>query len=228
VLTKTHVILLQLFYKGPEDHILVQAFTVLDDQRHVENGKGELRLSHEGIFSSDADSFIVIRNSVVDPITGDIGVKILERHTGCRVFPPTCLGLTLHKPSPDDVLPITFDRHPVLIKRDATHDDPGILGNWHGFDGFDTSDDGYARGWFKYTHRRSKTECLNAAKFTIDATQDRCVAVLSQFSSAEWDAIMYPILHGKDNVVLDSVRGRLSYVDNKDSGGQAIVVLDLE
>ena len=65
----------------------------------VENGKGELRLTHEGIFSSDEMVFAVIRNSVVDPITGAISVKLLGRRSGCRVFQAIrCIDLTLDKP----------------------------------------------------------------------------------------------------------------------------------
>ena len=67
-------------------------------------------------------------------------------------------------------------------------------------------------------------------KFTIDATQDRCVAVLSQFSSAEWDAIVFPMYSSpaEAGMVLDSVTGRLSYVENKNLDDQAIVVVDIE
>ena len=211
--------------------MLVQAFVVPDDQRHVENGKGELRLSHEGMFSSDKDSFVVVRNSVVDPITGAISVRILERYINSDVFPPTCIDLTLHKPSPNDVSPITIDRHCVLIKGDVptlNRDEPVIHGICHDFYDFDTSDGGHTRGWFQRTHRCSPTGSLDAVKFTIDATQDRCVAVLSKFSSAEWDTIAFPILHEKADVVLDAVRGKLSYVDKKNSDDQVIVVVDLE
>ena len=209
--------------------MLVQAFVVPGDQRHVENGKGELRLSHEGILSSDKDSFVVIRNSVVNPITGDISVKILERYTHSHAFQPSCIDLTLHKPAQNDVSPITISQHPVLIQGDApTRDDPGILGRCPNFYNFDVSDDGYARGWFSQSHRCSPNKTPDAVKFTIDATQDHCVAVLNQLSSAEWGTIMNPALHGGVSVVLDSVRGRLSYVENKHWGGRAIVVVDLE
>ena len=71
--------------------ILVQAFTVPDDQHPVENGDGEIRLSHVGIHSGDKTVFAVIRNPVVDSITGAISVKLLER-------PSECPSYYLHRP----------------------------------------------------------------------------------------------------------------------------------
>ena len=68
-------------------------------------------------------------------------------------------------------------------------------------------------------------------KFTIDATQDRCVAVLSQFSGVEWDTIGLPYKNfppENDSVLLDGVRERLCYVTNKDADDQAIVVVNIE
>ena len=228
--TNTHLILLQVFcgqQPGPGCWV-VQAFTVPDDYRPVDNGKGELRLSHEGILSGGKEVFNVIRNSVVDPTTGDISVKILERYVHAHDFPHTCIDLTLHKPSQDDVSPITIDRHSVLIEGDApTPGDSWKLCR----DCYDIDiSDGYARGWFTQDHSCPPVESFDAVKFTIDATQDRCVAVLSKFSGLEWNTIVLPILRSspeKANVVLDSVRGKLSYVD-KDYGRRVIVVVDIE
>jgi hypothetical protein len=239
--TKTHVILLRDLTEDWLDHcIVVQAFTVPDDQRPAENGKGVLRLSHEGIFSSDNTVFALIRNSVVDPITGAINLKLLERHWNSHDFQPICIDLTLDKPSPDDVSPITIDRHYVCIKGDVpTRDCLGFCQEY-----YDISDGGYARGLFTRDHSCIATEGCGVVKFTIDATQDRCVAVLSQFSGTDRDSIMFPIieecraskrrvLNGEFSpfknarVLLDGVRGRFTYVD-KDSDGQAIVVVGIE
>ena len=225
--TNTHVIILRdLTNEWRDPCILVQAFTIPDHQRPVENGKGELRLSHEGIFSSDKTVIAVIRNSVVDPITGAISVKLLEQHLGDRDFQATaCIDLTLDKPSPDDVSPITIGRQPVLIKGDApTHD---YIGFCHEY--YDISDDGYARGLFMLHRHCSSTESFGVVKFTIDATQDPCVAVLSQFSGTEWDAVFPVEYFSLENAsALDGVRGRLSYVNNQDSDDQAIIVVDIE
>jgi hypothetical protein len=222
--TNTHVIFLRDFSKRWEEPCtVVQAFTVPDDQRPVEHGKGQLRLSHEGIFSSDDTVFAVIRNSVVDPITGAISVKLLERHTRSDGLRATCINLTLDTPSPDDVSPITINRHRVLIKGAvSTNDHFGFCDEY-----CDISDDGYARGLFTPDRYCSPKSC-GVVKFTIDATQDRCVAVLSQFSGVEWNAIVPPLANSsRENfrVLLDGVRGKLSYVDTKDS---YVAVVDIE
>ena len=228
--TSTHVILLQDFAKDSsmEPCIVVQAFTVPDDQRPVENGKGHFRLSHEGIFSSDETVFEIIRNSVVDPNTGAINVRLLARRIQSHGFRATCIDLTLDKPSLNNVSPITIDRHSVLIKGDVpTHDFLAFCNEY-----YDTSDDGYARGLFTQDHRCTPTKSSGVVKFMIDATQDHCMAVLSQFSSVEWDTTVVPPEPGSSpqdgSVLWDGVRGRLSYVDNKNSDGQAIVVVDIE
>jgi len=153
-------------------------------------------------------------------------VKLLGRSLDCSVFQSIrCIELTLDKPSPDDVSPITIDRHWVHIQGDLpTHDDFGFCHEY-----YDISDDGYARGLFLVEH----SSCC-VAKFTIDATQDRCVAVLSQFSESAWDDIMSPInAFSPDHVslLLDGVRGRLfCCVNSDDSDGpaQSIVVVDIE
>ena len=100
----------------------------------------------------------------------------------------------------------------------------------------DISDDGYARGLFARSRHCSHGPTHGSAnfgivKFTIDATQDRCVAVLSQFSGVEWDNIGHPFKNSpaeNDSVFLDGVRGRLCCVANKDADDQAIVVVNIE
>ena len=125
--------------------------------------------------------------------------------------------------------PITVGRHSVLIEGDApTPNDSGKLcRDWSDID----ISDGYARGWFTQDHSCPPVERFDAVKFTIDATQDRCVAVLSKFSGLEWSTIAVPILCSspkKAKVVLNSVRGRLSYVDDDDLSDKAIVVVDIK
>ena len=240
--TKTHVLLLRDLTVDWLDYcIVVQAFTVPDDPRPAKNGKGVLRLSHEGIFSSDYTVIAVIRNSVVDPITGTTNVKLLERHWNSHDFQPICIDLTLDKPSPDGVSPITIDRHYVSIEGGVSNRDR--LGFCQEY--YDISDDGYARGLFTRDPTCIATEGCGVVKFTIDATQDPCVAVLSPFSGVDQDSEVFPIIEEcraskrrmlsgefspfkNTRMLLDGVRGRLSYVDHKGSDDQAIVVLGIE
>ena len=203
-----------------EHCIVVQAFTVPDDQHSVKDGKGTLCLSHEGVFSSDQNVVAVIRNSVVDPITGAISVKLLERHPERKFYfqleATECIDLTLT----DDVSPITIGRHPVLIKGEEPYFDR--LGFC--YEHLDISDDGYARGVFTYCALSSKN--CGLMKVTIDATHDRCVVVLSPYLDVERDAILFPLLQfSYDRMLVDGVRGRMSYVQIT-SG--VIVVVDIE
>jgi hypothetical protein len=232
--TNTHIILFRKFPKRWADPcLLVQAFTIPDNQCPVEKEKGHLRLTHEGILY-DKRVFAVIRNSVVDPITGAINVKLLARHQGSLGadglhldFEPICIDLTLEK-SPDDVLPITINQHYVLVKGDVP------TNFFREF--YDVSDDGYARGFFAWDHahrdtpRRGRLN-VSVVKFTIDATQDRCVVDLCRrfrVSDVENDTIVSPLLQWMEEVLFDGVRGRLSYVENRYSDNQAVVIVDIE
>ena len=95
MLTSTHVIAL---YTYGGTHVL--AFTV--DESAVRSGE-ELCLSHKGISDRFYQSVTLLQNSVVDPVTGSIKMKLLD-------YVPdhfACDSLTLPKQSGDDVLPIS-------------------------------------------------------------------------------------------------------------------------
>ncbi|KAI9457378.1 hypothetical protein HD554DRAFT_2143028 [Boletus coccyginus] len=173
---------------------LIQAFTAPDDPPLGENKGGVLRLSHEGILFHRAPR-IVIRNSIVDPVSGSIGVRFLDRswdrHTGLH---PECIDVTLHHPSPVDVSPITFHWHTVVTRVN----EPLCPDFWCRSVFWDSFADGYARGLF--THRCDHSTRPDVAichekrsaivKFTIDATGDYCVATLCRFFfplPAEWE-----------------------------------------
>ena len=136
-------------------------------------------------------------------------------------------------PSPDVVLlPITIDRHCVLIKGEVPIQE--YLACCHEM--CDIFGDGYARGLMARSRHCSHGPIHGSAnfgivKFAIDATQDRCVAVLSQFSGVEWDTIVLLFKNSppeNDSVLLDGVRERLCYVTNKDADDQVIVVVNIE
>lgn len=211
---------------------MVQAFAVPDHERPVENGMGVLRLSHEGVFSSRRMVFAIIRNSIVDQATGAINVKLLERDWKYDGFRSACINLTLQSSS-DDVSPILIDRQHIVVEGNILYDRDLEFCNIY----YDIADDGYARGLFTRCRSASSNSRYGVMKFSIDATQNRCVAVVSGFSRArEWDKIVSPIDHlsdaGNDNILLDCVRGRLSYID-KDNHGQdienaAVVVVRIE
>jgi len=172
-LTNTHVIFLH-HYSGEDSDttrkfIVAQAFTVPDDQLPFKM----LRLTHEGVFESqnkllDID---VIRNSVVDSLTGSVNVRLLERSRWERAADDLyCIDLTLHLPSATDVLPMTITRQNVDIQSFIP-----VKGTTMNDKYWDISDKGYARclSRAKYADRSTPT-CL--AKLAIDASGDRCMA----------------------------------------------------
>ena len=223
---------------------LVQAFTVPDDQPLADDRNGILRLSHEGIMFHRTPC-AVIRNSIVDPVTGSISVRFLcewiaTDYDGHSTLHPECVDVTLHKPSPVDVSPLTVRWHEVLTsKNESIHQGLG-----YSFNFFDSLGDGYARGLFtKNYHDPGGAEARavrsispgDIVKFTIDATRDRCVATLGQVLPlpVEW---MHFKSHGLDIpnkwslMCFDGIRGRLCYIRFEDQMNRipSLVVIDVE
>ena len=214
---------------------LIQAFAVPDDQPLADNRNGILRLSHEGILFQRTPHAI-LRNSIVDPITGSINTRFLCPWLGfCNTsdgLQPTCVDVTLHKPSPVDVSPITVCSHAILTsENEPLHRDLGFS-----YEFFDSFGDGYARGLFvkKYRYQEGADDCADnrnpIVKFTIDATQDRCVATLGQllplpvewkhFHTDPWD---YGWMR------FDGIWGRVCYIRSEvTQGKQFLVVMDVE
>jgi len=183
-LTNTHVIVLRDYscvWKG--DPVVAQAFTVPDDQCAVENGKGVLRLSHEGIFDSRQTDHDVIRNSVADFLTGSINVRLLEKRQRWPhpAHKPCCIDLTLHKPPLQHVTPMTITRHDVIVKGSAPKKKARTYDACR-----DISDEGYARGIsVRKVNAIFSTDKRKLVKFAIDATGDRCVVTYGSHTLTE-------------------------------------------
>ena len=187
--------------------------------------------SHEGTFLEPTPR-AVIRNSIVDPITGSINTRFLCPWTDYRSiydgFQLKCLDVTLHKPSAVDVSPITVCLHPVLTsENELLHRDIHF-----GYVFFESFGDGYARGLFskRYHYPDAGVWTSNRdaiVKFTIDATQDCCVATLSQLSLPEEWKFHRMNPHAHRWMRFDGIRGRLCYI-RFEQGNQFLVVMDVE
>ena len=222
----------------------MRAFTVPGDPPLGENKGGVLRLSHEGI-SSYWPPCMVIRNSIVDPVTGSIGVRFLDRSLVCGshirddCLHPECIDVTLHKPSPVDVSPITVRRHTVITRVN----EPLCRYFWCRSIFWDSLADGYVRGLF--THRCDHETDRNTAickkrsaivKFTIDATQDYCVATLCRFFfplPAEWERHRcsrgFPDNHQRCwQIYFDCIRGKAWHIRVMGKDDLLLDVLDVE
>ena len=184
MLTNTHIFCFFPYRWGKKwDMMLIQAFTVPDDQPLAGDRNGILHLSHEGILFQESPC-AVIWNSIVDPITGSVSVRFLSQWNDLpsNGLHPKCVDVTLHKPSPVDVSPITVRWHAVLTSENGPplHWD---LDFHHHF--FDTLGDGHARGLFtKLSHYPADADTevhpsyINRSavvKFKINATQECCI-----------------------------------------------------
>ena len=115
VLTKTHIIHFQTYTKSPNVPVLVQAFAVPDAviPRGM-NEVGELHLTHQTVTYIIPDSLRLLRDSVADPVTGSLNIRLLritsfEHGFGRRKRRMSCFDLTLPKStSTTDVLPISI------------------------------------------------------------------------------------------------------------------------
>ena len=216
---------------------LIQAFTVPDDQPLAGDRNGSLRLSHEGILFQEPPC-AVIRNSIIDPITGSIGVRFLSQWDELRSegLHPKCVDVTLHKPSPANVSPITSRWHAVLASENGLplHRDLNVQ-----FHFFDALGDGHARGLFTdhcYYAADPDTDANHnnqsaVVRFMIDATQECCVATLGPFFPlpVEWKHFNSMGVFECDTIQSDCIRGRLFYVRfEKKRKRRFLVVIDVE
>ena len=120
----------------------------------------------------------------------------------------SCISLTLHRQSSTDtVLPMTIDRH------DIANVDHGWFGKCSdpGERYVESSDDGHARGFSRFFAPYDVPRPLNnpIMQFIIDASRDRCVAVLGQILIPQWRQIDDP--RRTTSILFDGVRGRLYY-----------------
>ncbi|KAI9457373.1 hypothetical protein HD554DRAFT_1780831 [Boletus coccyginus] len=239
--TNTHIFCVFPYLFRPHT-TLIQAFTAPDDPPLGENNLGGvLRISHEGILFHRAPC-VVIRNSIVDPITGSIGVRFLDQSCGyiVRCLNLECIDVTLHKPSLVDVSPITFHWHTVVTRVN----EPLCQDFWCKSNFWDSLADGYVRGLL--THHCSRSTYPNTAichekqsaiiKFTIDATRDCCVATLCRFLfplPVEWERHRC-LREFPDNdraqwgVYFDCIRGKARHIRVMGKNDLLLDVLDVE
>ncbi|KAF8547148.1 hypothetical protein OG21DRAFT_1607513 [Imleria badia] len=219
LLTSTHILAL---YKDLDSHsqfpvTLIQAFTVPS----IRNGKGVLRLSHEGVSEHHFDEAALLRNSIVDSITGTTNVRLLVHLDVNHGLNVTWGDLTLLKPSGNDVLPMTivmneeFRKHKKPYKRLSPRDCCFHI---------DCSEGGHLRG-FCIDDSSSKKN-LPVMKFTVDVTQEECTLEIGEFLRPNWRHIKDPKY--RSSCFLDAASGRFGFIKTY-RGEKAIVpVVDIE
>ena len=168
MLTNTHVFGFFHYWHGNrrQDVTLIQAFTVPNDQLLGDNRNGVLRLSHKGIMFDKVPS-AVIRNSIVDPISGTIGVRFLSLWGSDPPSGPL--------PRCIDMLLITVGYHTVLTNEHRPRLRQDLDFEYHFFDalgnrhmrGLFTKCCHYAANADTDPHHYSQSVVI---KFTFDAT----------------------------------------------------------
>ena len=211
VLTSTHVIALYTY-----DGIHILAFTV--DESAVRSGEelGVLRLSHKGISDRFYQSVTLLQNSVVDPVTGSIKMKLLD-------YVPdhfACDSLTLPKQSGDDVLPISVvDKQIAKIEELRVNGPRSFYGCY-----IHCSDAGHLRGFYRMDSPQGRPKVLKVA---IDATQDGCSLATGERLLPEWSHIK-ELEFLTSYISFDGARGQLCMAKPGDGGDQEVVLVDLE
>ncbi|KAG6373499.1 hypothetical protein JVT61DRAFT_6657 [Boletus reticuloceps] len=216
ILTKTHVTSVWMYTSGPsfDATVLIQAFVVPDSA--IPHDVGELRLTHEVILDTYWRSSGLLRNSIVDPVTGSVNIRILHVTANGPTAEQShmmCLDLTLPKSvSNTDVLPISI-RSQLLFESSWECERHTVF------------DDGYARGLL-LTERGSPYLGFNSVrKFTIDASREECAIAVS--GSCPLDL---PIQ--SEDIAFDGTRGRIHYIQDNDDGDDddvnaEVVTIDL-
>ncbi|KAF8554427.1 hypothetical protein OG21DRAFT_1497072 [Imleria badia] len=205
VLTRTHVIAVEMYGWSFDMHALIRAFVVPDSVALLDRtGVGELRLTHEVTIPTALPSFSLLRNSVVDPVTGSVNIRLLlitpsihEDHKDM-----SCLDLALPTPvSTTNVLPISIRSQHLFESR------------WTSVR-YTASDDGYVRGML--LTNSGPPHFRATSKFTIDASGEEFIVAVSDSCPVGWDL---------DDVAFDGTRGRIHSFRSPDVN--QVVTVDL-
>ena len=210
---------------GTISSTLIQAFTVPTRPCLDHNGIGTLRLTHEGVTPGRPEHLDIIRNSIVDTISDATSIRLLHQFFDEESLHFSCIDLGLPKhTSTDTVLSMNIDLHDITHVK---YTRVGLSASNACF--IESSDDGHARGFWKFFDSSSGDPCgFLVMRFTIDASRDRCAAVVGRIQAPEWKQIRNPP-HIR-SMWFDGVRGRLCYdkwkwhTDDDEVDGTALLV----
>lgn len=162
--------------------------TFIVDKSSVRDGKGVLRLSHESLSNQDLNGIAVLRNSIIDPITGSTNVRLLERLDVSRGrIRVICSDLTLPKPFGDEVLPITIAIH-EKTEKSGDPDEYLRLSPCY----YNCSDTGHLRGFYRRHYKQcthDQPRISTIVNFVLDVTQDECTLGVGEVLLPERDHI---------------------------------------
>jgi hypothetical protein len=232
ILTKTHLI---AFYDLSFPVTLIRAFVVPDplSPAPAHATVDELCLTHEARLDEFLDPVILIRDSVFNTITRSTNLRFLIGScNNIRQTDYRCLDLTLPEPSGSSSEGMSMSIHTQDLFTVDSDSGPALAGG---------SDDGHVRGFISRPaddYPYLPLEVTSVQKFTINASQERCTAVLGEPASAPVTSLQN--LGGTSAATseftfarymyeeFDAIRGRLC--QDIDYGRQftGVVCLDLE
>ncbi|KAF8838228.1 hypothetical protein BDN67DRAFT_107343 [Paxillus ammoniavirescens] len=211
ILSKTHIIALYHCHDSPVFTSIFQAFVVPDLPPSSDNGIRELCLTHEASIHHVLRGAHLMRNSVFDPVTGATSLRLLAWHfTPGHYAQYTCIDLTLPGPElpPGDPLPMSVDMQDLFTT--------DMVCNCLTM----SSDDGHLRGF------ACGLRAPHVWKFSVDASKERCVAVLGERCSLASIGFFNSALR---RCQLDAVRGRLCFIKSGDRDRcDNVVAVDLK
>ncbi|KIJ19574.1 hypothetical protein PAXINDRAFT_8059 [Paxillus involutus ATCC 200175] len=208
ILSNTHIIALHHHRDFAATTTIFQAFVVPDLPPSSGNGIRELCLTHEASIHVILNGVRLMRNSVFDPVTGATSLRLLTWHFTAEYHAQyTCIDLTLPGPelSPGDPLPMSVDMQD-LFTTDMVYNCLTM-----------SSDDGHLRGF------ACGLRVPHVWKFSVDASKERCVAVLGERCSLASIGFFNFALR---RCQFDAVRGRLCFIKsgNRDRCDNVVAV----
>ncbi|KIJ08117.1 hypothetical protein PAXINDRAFT_173094 [Paxillus involutus ATCC 200175] len=226
ILTKTHLIALCIM---SHTATLVRAFIIPHPPSPTPPHAtvNELCLTHEAHMDECPSPVLLIRDSVFDTITRSTNLRFLVGFDDHQTN-YCCLDLTLPEPSSGEVMPMSI-RIQDLFAVDCDSE-PALAGG---------SADGHVRGFVSRLTGDDSCphgDVINIQKFTIDASQEKCTAVLGEPAPVAFPqnlggiSAMISRFNFTSNMSqeFDAIRGRFCYDIDNGSRLTDIVFFDLE
>ena len=183
VLTTTHIIVIHVIKKSPVKKLLVQAY-VLPDGKELQ----ELCPSHQVITEISFEQLFLLRDSVIDPITGSTHLRLL-----CTYPRLECTDIMLPANSTENILSMSIKTHLVIDIPNFHHYPDGEVV---------AASEGLARG---VCIIEAGGEGRLICKFSIDETSEQCVGEVGTPHLPWHGAILWEWW----SVLSDCVGGRL-------------------
>jgi len=221
--TDTYIVSLTCFYDAPapKHATVIQVFTLPPHGSSLKNGKRVLCLTHEGVMEDIPPVDAEFLKPLVDPVTRATHLRLLDYTDRTRDVQVARIDLTLPKPRPGDVSPMTAEiQHYRLPKEGEPTYTHGTYSQH-----VDVSEEGHVRGFY-WGRQFRVCESERVMKFTIDTRQDEWVINCGKLSPPEWSHL--GDMGFDRSIMFDGMRGKICFFDPVLCNNENIVVVDIE